>query len=119
VNPAALDTYWWTVPVLILSALRAALTEEVIVVGYLYARLQDVGWGRWKIIVGTAVLRGSYHLYQGFGAFIGNLAMGILFGWLYTRYGRLVPLIVAHFLLDAVIFVGYPWAATTFPALFG
>jgi membrane protease YdiL (CAAX protease family) len=119
VVPTALDAYWWTVPVLVLSALRAALTEEVIVVGYLYARLGDLGWGRWKIIVGAALLRGSYHLYQGFGAFVGNFAMGVAFGWLYTRFGRLVPLVVAHFLLDAAIFVGYPWAAATFPGLFG
>lgn len=119
VVPTALDAYWWTVPVLILSALRAALTEEIIVVGYLFSRLGDLGWGRWRTIVGAAVLRGSYHLYQGFGAFVGNLAMGIAFGWLYTRFGRLLPLVVAHFLLDAAIFVGYPWAAATFPELFG
>lgn len=119
VVPTALDTYWWTIPVLLLSALRAGLTEEIIVIGYLYARLGDLGWGRWKIIVGSALLRGSYHLYQGFGAFIGNFAMGVVFGWLYTRYGRLLPFVVAHFLLDAAIFVGYPWAAATFPELFG
>jgi len=119
VVPTALDAYWWTVPVLLLSALRAGITEEVIVIGYLYARLGDLGWGRWQIILGSAVLRGSYHLYQGFGAFIGNLAMGIAFGWLYTRFGRLLPLVIAHFLLDAAIFVGYPWAAATFPQLFG
>ena len=119
VVPTNLDAYWWTVPVLLLSAVRAALTEEVIVVGYLYARLRDLGWGRWNIIVGSALLRGSYHLYQGFGAFIGNFLMGVVFGWLYTRFGRLVPIIVAHFLLDAAIFIGYPWAAATFPALFG
>ena len=69
--------------------------------------------------LGAALLRGSYHLYQGFGAFIGNFAMGIAFGWLYTRFGRLLPLVIAHFLLDAAIFVGYPWAAATFPELFG
>ena len=119
VVPTALDAYWWTVPVLLLSALRAGITEEVIVIGYLYARLGDLGWGRWQIILGSAVLRGSYHLYQGFGAFIGNLAMGIAFGWLYTRFGRLLPLVIAHFLLDAAIFIGYPWAAVTFPQLFG
>ena len=119
VVPTALDAYWWTVPVLLLSALRAGITEEVIVIGYLYARLGDLGWGRWQTILGSAVLRGSYHLYQGFGAFIGNLAMGIAFGWLYTRFGRLLPLVIAHFLLDAAIFIGYPWAAATFPQLFG
>jgi membrane protease YdiL (CAAX protease family) len=119
VVPTALDAYWWTVPVLLLSALRAGITEEVIVIGYLYARLGDLGWGRWQIILGSALLRGSYHLYQGFGAFVGNLAMGIAFGWLYTRFGRLLPLVIAHFLLDAAIFIGYPWAAATFPQLFG
>ena len=119
VVPTALDAYWWTVPVLLLSAVRAAITEEVIVVGYLFERLGRLGWGRWRIIVSSAVLRGSYHLYQGFGAFVANLAMGVLFGWLYTKYGRLLPLVVTHFLLNAAVFVGYAWAYATFPTLFG
>jgi len=123
VVPTALDAYWWTVPVLILSAVRAGVTEEVIVIGYLFARLRDLGWGRWQIIVATAALRGTYHLYQGFPAFVGNFAMGMLFGWLYSRPsykhgGRVLPLVIAHTLIDAAIFVGYPWAAATFPALF-
>ena len=42
--------------------------------------------------VRCAVLRGAYHLYQGVPAFFGNVAMGVLFGWLYSRYGRLLPL---------------------------
>ena len=119
VVPAPLDTYWWTVPILILSAVRAALTEEVIVIGYLFDRLRRLGWGVWPIIVGTAVLRGSYHLYQGIPAFVGNLLMGLLFGWLYSRFGRLLPLVIAHFLIDAAVFVGYPLAAVLFPSLFG
>ena len=119
VNPSALDTYWWTVPVLILRAIDAGVTEEVIVIGYLFARLRELGWGRWQIIVGTALLRGTYHLYQGFGAFVGNVIMGLLFGWLYSRSGRVLPLVIAHVLIDAAIFIGYPWAAATFPQLFG
>jgi uncharacterized protein len=117
-NPDDLTKYWWTVPVLLLSALRAALQEEVIVIGYLYARLGDIGWGRWRIILSTAVFRGSYHLYQGFGGFIANAVMGVAFGWLYTKYGRLLPLVVTHFLLDAAVFIGYPWIAGVFPDLF-
>jgi len=119
VQPSPLDTYWWTVPILILSALRAALQEEIIVIGYLFARLRDLGWKTWPIIIAAAALRGSYHLYQGFGAFIGNFAMGILFGWLYARHGRVLPLVIAHFVIDTAIFVGYPWAASAFPHLFG
>jgi membrane protease YdiL (CAAX protease family) len=119
VNPAGLDAHWWTVPVLLLSALRAGLQEEIVVLGYLFARLRDVGWGTWQIILGAALLRGTYHLYQGFGGFVGNVIMGVIFGWLYTRWGRVLPFVIAHVVIDAAIFVGYPWAAATFPALFG
>jgi len=119
VVPTALDTYWWTIPVLLLSALRAGITEEVIVIGYLFPRLRELGWGRWQIIVSSALLRGSYHLYQGIGSFIGNVAMGIAFGWLYSRFGRLLPLVIAHAVLDAAVFVGYPWIAGVYPELFG
>lgn len=118
VDPRALDDYWWTIPVLVLSAVRAGVTEEVIVIGYLYERLRNLGWGAWQIILTSALLRGTYHLYQGFGAFVGNFAMGVLFGWLYTRYGRLLPFVIAHIIIDTAIFVGYPWAAVTFPDLF-
>ncbi|WP_263089436.1 CPBP family intramembrane glutamic endopeptidase [Curtobacterium sp. RIT-PI-V] len=118
VDPAALNSYWWTVPVLLLSAIRSGLQEEVIVIGYLYARLGDLGWGRWQVILSTALLRGSYHLYQGFGAFVGNAVMGIVFGWVYTKWGRLMPLIITHCLLDAAVFIGYPWVANAFPGLF-
>lgn len=118
VIPNALDTHWWTIPVLVLSAMRAGVTEEVIVIGYLFARLRDLGWRTWPIILTSALLRGTYHLYQGFGSFVGNFAMGVLFGWLYSRSRRVLPLVLAHILIDAAIFVGYPWAAFTFPQLF-
>lgn len=119
VEASPVDASWWTVPLLILSSVRAAVTEEVIVIGYLFARLRDLDYGRWTIIVGSALLRGTYHLYQGFPAFIGNVAMGLLFGWLYSRYGRLLPFVVAHFLIDAAVFVGYPYAVELLPGLFG
>lgn len=119
VVPTDLGAYWWTVPVLLLAALRAGVVEEVIAVGYLFARLRELGWGPWAIILTSSVLRGAYHLYQGLGAFVGNFLMGVIFGWLYQRFGRLLPLVIAHTALDAVIFVGYPWAAAAFPALFG
>ncbi|MBB5743669.1 membrane protease YdiL (CAAX protease family) [Microbacterium ginsengiterrae] len=119
VDPGGLDAHWWTVPVLLLSAARASVMEEFVVLGYLFHRLRQLGWGIWPIIIATSVLRASYHLYQGPGAFIGNLGMGLLFGWLFARTGRLLPFLVAHFLIDATAFVGYPWAAATFPWLFG
>jgi len=119
VDASGLAPYWWTVPVLLLSALRSGLQEELVVLGFLFDRLAALGWSRWAIIVGAAVVRGSYHLYQGWGGFAGNLVMGLIFGWLYTRLRRVLPFVIAHFVIDAVVFVGYAWAAATFPSLFG
>ncbi len=118
IETSPLETYWWTVPMLVFSALRAALVEEVIVVGYLFTRLRERGWSDWTIILSTALLRGSYHLYQGIGPFIGNVAMGIVFGWCYRKWGRVMPLVIAHLLLDVVSFVGYPLAVGLFPEFF-
>ncbi|HET7414907.1 MAG TPA: CPBP family intramembrane glutamic endopeptidase, partial [Arthrobacter sp.] len=99
--------YWWTIPVLILSALRHAIVEEVIVVAYLFNRFAKFGWSTAASIVVSALLRGSYHLYQGFGPFIGNFIMGLIFGYFYTKYGRVMPLVIAHALLDIGAFVGF------------
>jgi membrane protease YdiL (CAAX protease family) len=105
IRPSGLEPYWWSVPVLILSAIQNSVLEEVIVVGYLITRLRSLSpvW----IIAASAVLRGSYHLYQGFGGFIGNAIMGVVFAAFFLKTKRLMPLIVAHSLLDIVAFVGY------------
>jgi membrane protease YdiL (CAAX protease family) len=107
VIPAAMAEYWWSVPMLLFAAVRASLLEEVIVVGYLFNRLSRLGVSKNSQIVLSASLRATYHLYQGFGGFIGNFVMGLLYGYLYQRWGRVMPLVVAHFVLDAAIFVGY------------
>jgi membrane protease YdiL (CAAX protease family) len=105
--PAALQPVWWAVPVLIISAVQNAVLEEVIVVGYVMTRLRQWGMRTWAIVACSAVLRGSYHLYQGFGAFVGNAVMGVVFGLFFLRTKRVMPLIVAHSLLDIAAFVGY------------
>jgi membrane protease YdiL (CAAX protease family) len=107
VQASGLTDNWWTIPVLVLSALQNAALEEVVVIGYLFTRLRQLGW-QWVMIIGlSALVRGSYHLYQGFGGFAGNLVMGVLFGLVYLRWRRVGPLVVAHTLLDITAFVGY------------
>ncbi|HEV2537232.1 MAG TPA: CPBP family intramembrane glutamic endopeptidase, partial [Streptosporangiaceae bacterium] len=107
VVPENLPDIWWRYPVLLLSAAQNAAVEEVIVVGYLLSRLDLLGVRPSRAIALSAVIRGSYHLYQGVGAFLGNAVMGLIFGYLYRRWGRVMPLLIAHFLIDAVTFVGY------------
>jgi hypothetical protein len=107
VVPTNLPAVWWRIPVLVLAAVQNGVLEEVVVCGYLLHRLRQLQWGEGRSLVTSALLRGSYHLYQGFGGFLGNAAMGLFFGRLYQRQGRLARLIVAHSLIDTGAFVGY------------
>lgn len=106
VKPSTLDENWWTLPVLVLQAAKNGVLEEVIVVGYLLVRLRQLGWSPVTAIAVSSVLRAFYHLYQGVGMFFGNLVMGVVFGWFYHRYGRVMPLVIAHTVIDVVAFVG-------------
>jgi membrane protease YdiL (CAAX protease family) len=107
VVPEDLPAIWWRIPVLLLSAAQNAVLEEVLVAGYLLHRLRQLGWSDNRALVLSATIRGSYHLYQGLGGFAGNLVMGLIFGRLYQRWGRAMPLVIAHTFMDAVAFVGY------------
>jgi membrane protease YdiL (CAAX protease family) len=107
VVPAPPPDHWWTYPVLLMNATGAAVLEEVIVLAYLMTRLQQVGWTPVAAVIGCALLRGSYHLYQGWGGFAGNLLMGLLFGVLFLRWRRTWPFVIAHFLLDVAAAVGW------------
>lgn len=104
---ADLTATWWAIPVLILRAIMNGLLEEIIMVGYLFTRWRQAGGGVVAVLIGSAVIRGTYHLYQGFGGFVGNLIMGLLLGWLFLRTKRVMPLVVVHSLLDIFAFVGY------------
>lgn len=109
VQAATLDTNWWTIPILILAALKNGLIEEIVVVGYLMERLTEKQWGPIAIVATSALLRGSYHLYQGWGPFVANALMGLVFAIFYLTWGRrrVLPLVIAHTLLDVCAFVGY------------
>lgn len=107
VLPTTLGDTWWRVPALILNAVGNAWAEEVLVVGYLLTRLRQLGVRPNRGLLGSAVLRGSYHLYQGFGGFVGNVIMGLVFGRAWQRTNRLWALVIAHSVIDLVAFVGY------------
>ena len=104
---SSLNDVWWAVPILILAAAKNAILEEVIGVGYLVTRLKQLAWGPVAIVVAHSALRGTYHLYQGLGGFIGNAVMGAVFALAFLRWKRTGPLVVAHTVLDVAAFVGY------------
>ncbi|MEO7195030.1 MAG: CPBP family intramembrane glutamic endopeptidase [Pseudonocardiaceae bacterium] len=108
VLPSTLPDTWWRIPVLLTSAVANALAEELLVVGYLITRLRQLGSGEGATALTSALLRGSYHLYQGFGGFLGNLVMGLIFARFWQKTTRIYPLITAHALIDTIAFTAYP-----------
>jgi len=107
VVPTTLPAVWWRIPVLVGSAWQNAAVEEITWNGYLLRRFDQLGWRPLRSDVTSALIRGCYHLYQGFGGFVGNFVMGVIFARLYRRWGRVMPLLVAHGLIDTAAFVGY------------
>ncbi|AHC23172.1 MULTISPECIES: CPBP family intramembrane glutamic endopeptidase [Mycobacteriaceae] len=111
VEPAEINDTWWRIPLLLAIAFANGWAEEIVVVAFLITRLQQLRITPAVALVISALLRGTYHLYQGYSAGLGNIVMGLVFGYVWLRTGRLWPLIVAHGLIDAVAFVGYSLAA--------
>lgn len=107
VEPSGLRDSWWRIPVLVVAAFANGFAEEVVVVGYLITRLRQLGFSQSGAVAASSVLRGLYHLYQGIGAGVGNLVMGLVFGYAWCRTGRLWPLVLAHGIINTVAYVGY------------
>ena len=116
--PSALGEYWWTIPILFLAALRSGLQEEIIALGFFIRKLALVNLKLtlWVIVTLASLFRASYHLYQGYSAFIGNFVMGLAFGYLFIRTGRVAPMIIAHTTMNSAVFIGYPLVADFFPS---
>ncbi|MCL2464590.1 MAG: CPBP family intramembrane metalloprotease domain-containing protein, partial [Micrococcales bacterium] len=67
VQASALNAHWWTIPVLVLSAMQNGLLDVVVVDAEPTEKLRQLNW-RWPLIIAvSALLCGSYHLYQGWG----------------------------------------------------
>lgn len=107
VVPTGLDESWWRIPLLIVNSWANGFAEELVVVAWLSTRLRQlrISWA-W-VFAASALLRGSYHLYQGYSAGLGNVIMGVIYLWYFKRTGRIWPLVIGHGLIDTVAFVGY------------
>jgi len=111
VEPVELYDTWWRIPVLLITAFANGWAEEIIVVAFLLTRLRQLRVNPVAAMLASSVLRGAYHLYQGFSAGLGNVVMGLVFAYVWRRTGRLWPLIIAHGIIDSVAYVGYAFAA--------
>ncbi len=87
-----------------LTAIFAATFEEVVFRGFLMGRLKRVS-GSWVVaLVVASAIFGSGHLYEGWYAVFQTFVLGVFFGLLVLRRGRVESAIVAHAAFDAIIF---------------
>jgi Type II CAAX prenyl endopeptidase Rce1-like len=86
----------------IFISIVTAVTEEVLVNGYLIVRLEQLGWTNRSALVLSLVLRMSYHIYYGV-AFLLILPFGYFVTRSFQKHKRLNRSIAAHFLYDAVL----------------
>lgn len=107
VMASGLDTSVGDLLLLVVNAWANGFAEEFIVVAWLVSRLRQLRVPWVWVFVASSVLRGSYHLYQGYSAGLGNIVMGLVFVYFFRRTGRVWPLVIAHGVIDTVAFVGY------------
>ena len=79
-----------------------AVTEEMLVNGYLVTRLGQLGWTPRRSLVLSLILRTSYHVYYGLG-FLLTVPFGFFVTRSFQKHHKLNRPIVAHFLFDAVL----------------
>lgn len=87
-----------SIGVVILVVAVNPLFEEIFEVAYNTRALEQHGAG--VAITTSAVIRFVCHLYQGPVATVTILPVGLLFAFVYWRWRRLWPLVVAHALAD-------------------
>ena len=75
---------------------------------FLLSRLWKIwsgkGW-RWFGVVLSAVLFGLTHLYQGSAGIVDTAINGFILAVYYLFFGRVFPMIISHYLYDAIQFV--------------
>jgi uncharacterized protein len=78
-----------------------SICEELIYRGFAQRVFQDFSGGIVAAgIIGSALLFGLAHIYQGRRGFISTLLVGALFSWVRAWTGSLIPPLIAHFTAD-------------------
>lgn len=104
-----LGYYIWALVVL---PVTVGITEELVYRGYAQPRLEALTGSRWAGLLIMAVGFGIQHMaisamdwQSAVARFIGTFLAGIVFGLFYMKHRRLLPLIIGHWLVNA-LFLG-------------
>jgi uncharacterized protein len=83
-----------------------ALSEELAFRWYAIRRLERLGYRPNAVILLSAVLFAAFHTTRGVQVVAFSFLLGVLFGFLYQRTGRLWPVVVGHYVVDFIAFSG-------------
>jgi membrane protease YdiL (CAAX protease family) len=87
-----------------LTAITAAITEELMFRAYLIPRLQLLFKNTYMPVILSSVLFGCLHF--GYGTalnIVGPMLIGLIFGFHYVKYRNIKVLIIVHFLWDYLL----------------
>lgn len=93
---------WYYVFLGLAISATTAVTEEVLVNGYLLTRLGQLGWTPRSALLLSLTLRTSYHVYYGLG-FLLTIPFGYFVTRSFQKHRKLTRPIAAHFLFDAIL----------------
>ncbi|MHB8246659.1 MAG: DUF2510 domain-containing protein [Acidimicrobiales bacterium] len=86
------------------NGITSGIVEEIVVLGFLIRRLEQLNLPAWAVVVIAVAVRGSYHLYYGW-AVLPILVWATVTVLLYRRYRRLLPFIIVHVIWDSSLFI--------------
>lgn len=90
----------------VVAGFSAGIVEEIVVLGFLVRRLEQLGLRPAWVVIIAVLVRVSYHLYYGWGAV--TIALWALVSVLvYLRIRRLLPFILCHIAWDVAIPIGF------------
>lgn len=93
---------WWQYVIVSIELLAVGVVEELVWRGYLFSRWEEVTGSSRAALVGTSLLFGFAHLYQGPLGILMAAANGFLFCGVFVAFRRLWPVAIAHGLYDIV-----------------
>jgi uncharacterized protein len=109
ITRASLPPLWYFLWGLIVLPISVGIVEEMVYRGYAQPRLEALIGNRWLALLVMAVGFGFQHIAFAFTdpqaalmRFIGTFVAGIVFGLLYMKMRRLLPLIIGHWLVDVI-----------------
>lgn len=103
ISPATKGVPSYYVSLDVVNGVTSGIVEEIVVLGYLVRRLEQLALPGWAVVVLAVAVRGSYHLYYGWGV-LPILAWATASVLVYRRYRRLLPFILVHVLWDSSLF---------------